>query len=132
MVPMRTLTTLAVCALVLATAAARAATCPVLEDHSCLPLPLAAKSPCTITLPKMATCAPLRGGRSLCLDEPLLADIGDGYCSKWHTIVIFVDDASRLRQGQRVIIVGTLDRFVSALVLSPPSLITPTNVKKKR
>ena len=130
MVPMRTLTTLAVCALVLATAAARAATCPVLETT-----PAAATVSGKVTMhhhvAKDGDMRAAKGWPFLVLDEPLLADIGDGYCSKWHTIVIFVDDASRLRQGQRVIIVGTLDRFVSALVL-PSIFITPTTVKKKR
>lgn len=132
---MRTLTptaTLAACALVLAmAAAARAETCPVLDYDT---PPAAATVTGRVTMHHhVAKGGDMRAadGPFLVLDKPLLADIGDGVCSKWDKIVIFTDAASLLRRGQRVTIKGTLDRFGSAVV-SPAIYITPTTVKKKR
>jgi hypothetical protein len=114
-------------------AAARAETCPVLDYDT---PPAAATVTGRVTMHHhVAKDGDMRAAKGpfLVLDKPLLADIGDGVCSKWDKIVIFTDDAAsrpRLRQGQRVTIVGTLERFGSAVV-SPAIFIEPTTVKKR-
>ena len=70
-------------------------------------------------------------GPFLMLDQPLLADLAGGECSKWRKIAILADTQFEIRRwaNQHVIIEGKLGRFGSALV-SPAIFIEITTIKK--
>ena len=70
-------------------------------------------------------------GPFLMLDQPLLADLAGGECSKWRKIAILADDQFQIGRwaNQHVIIEGKLGRFRSALV-SPAIFIEITTIKK--